>query len=137
MQVVSSIFIHAMSKIEHFTPSLSDFNFIPTHSFMMNLEPGVVGILIQMLHVELNTQQSLILSSLITQWFALIDDLHGLIPISTAEYFVLATLHICTIFLQAAWTLATTNSLSECLHILSILHQWDYRLCQHCDRSVM
>ena len=35
---------------------------------------------------------------------ALTDDLHGLIPMSTAENFVLAMLHIWTIILQAALT---------------------------------
>ena len=88
-----------MSQIEHFTPSLSDSNFIPAPSFMMFLEPEVVGVLIQMLHVGLSTQQSLILSSLITQGSALTDDLSGLIPTSTAENSVLAVLHICTLFL--------------------------------------
>ena len=71
---------------------------------MMFLEPGVKGVLIQMLHVGLSTQQSLILNTLITQGSALTDDLHGLIPVSATEDFVLSILHIYTIDLQAALT---------------------------------
>ena len=89
-----------------------------------------------MLHVGLSTQQSLILSSLITQGSALTDDLPGLIPMSTAENSVLAMLHVCTLFLQAALTQATSNSIFLYLHILGVLLQWDDRLCHLCDRSV-
>lgn len=118
----------------HHPTRLLLYSHILSHEVPWALSGGVVDI-----DAPCSTQhsiQSLILSTLITPESALTDSLHGKIPMSPAEYFVLAMLNICTIILQADMTYATTNSFSVHVHILGISQQWDHRLYHLCGRPL-